>query len=114
MNGGNFLADTNILLYLLGGDDTLAKILNGKQIYISFITEIELLSFKKLSGKEKLNILSLLNDCIIIDINQSIKTLTIEIRENYTIKLPDAIIAATSKYLNLPLITSDNDFKKLK
>lgn len=43
MSGKEILVDTNILLYLLKGNDTLEKILQGKNIYLSFITELELL-----------------------------------------------------------------------
>ncbi|MBI5403207.1 MAG: PIN domain-containing protein [Ignavibacteriae bacterium] len=113
MNGNSLIADTNILLYLLNGDKTLAKILNNKKIYISFISELELQCFKNLSLKEKTLIDSLINDCIIIDINDVIKQNTIEIRKRYALKLPDAIIAASAEYLNLPLLTSDSDFNKI-
>lgn len=47
MNGNKVFVDTNIILYLLGGDSTIAELLNGKQIYISFITQLELLSYSK-------------------------------------------------------------------
>ena len=53
MNGNRFLLDTNIILYLLHGDQTLADILEGKQAYVSFITEVELYGFKTLSAEEK-------------------------------------------------------------
>jgi hypothetical protein len=44
MNGNSLLIDTNIALYLFNGDTTLSFVLDGKKIYISFITELELLS----------------------------------------------------------------------
>lgn len=53
MNGDSFLLDTNIVLYLLSGEKTLAEILRDKRIYISIITEIELFAFKKLSKHDK-------------------------------------------------------------
>ncbi|MFN6946462.1 MAG: PIN domain-containing protein [Cytophagaceae bacterium] len=49
----------------------------------------------------------------IIDINSEIKKITIGLKRNYKIKLPDAIIAATSYYMNLPLMTSDKDITKI-
>jgi len=42
MNGNKLLLDTNIILYLLDGDNTLVNILEGKIPYVSFITELEL------------------------------------------------------------------------
>lgn len=114
MNGIRYFVDTNILIYLLSGDGTLINILDDKQIYISFITEIELLSFKNLSSRDIDKIESMLNNFIIIDINDSIKTTAIRFRKKYNLKIPDSIIAASSYYLNLPLLTSDIDFKPLK
>jgi len=38
---------------------------------------------------------------------------TIKIRQNFKVKLTDSIIAAISQYLNIPLITSDDDFKRI-
>lgn len=59
MNGDKFIIDTNTVLYLLNGDETLADFLFEKQLYISVISELELLSYKKLAlkNKSKLNCL---------------------------------------------------------
>lgn len=43
MSGNNFLLDTNIVLYLLSGNTTVAEIIDGTQLYISFVTQLELL-----------------------------------------------------------------------
>ena len=40
MNGNKILLDTNAVLYLLNGDETLAGFLAGQEIGISTITEI--------------------------------------------------------------------------
>lgn len=53
MNENKFLLDTNIILYLLNGDETLAKLLNEKQLYITVITELELFAFKGITAKEE-------------------------------------------------------------
>ncbi|MGB5024099.1 MAG: hypothetical protein WBO44_02060 [Saprospiraceae bacterium] len=45
MNGDNIQIDTNIAFYLLSGDRVVAEILDSKNVYISFITELELLGF---------------------------------------------------------------------
>jgi predicted nucleic acid-binding protein len=72
MNGNKLFLDTNILLYLLRGDDTLVEVLDKKQICISFITELELLSFPGLNKKDLKVVKDLLNECVIIDINAEI------------------------------------------
>ena len=111
---GNLLIDTNIVLYLFDGDKSIAEFINNRDIYISFISELELLGFKNLNNKEKTIIKEFLNNCIIVDINQNIKVITIELRQNYKIKLPDAIIAATSYYLNMPFFSADKEFEKIE
>lgn len=113
MSGINLLADTNILLYLLSGDITVSALLDSKRLFISFITEIELLTFKKLKPDEKNVIIDLLKRCTIIGLSEEIKTKTIDIKLNHNLKIPDAIIAATSSYLRIPLISADAQFKRL-
>ncbi len=114
MNGTKFLMDTNVVLYLLNGDKTVADLINDKQIYVSFITELELLGYQELTEDERKRIIEFLSECTIININRQIKERTIQIRQHQKIKLPDSIIAATSQYLNIPLISSDADFKKVE
>ena len=55
----------------------------------------------------------MLKSFIIMDINESIKETTIRYRRDFNLKIPDAIIASTANYLNLPLLTSDNAFKSI-
>ena len=59
MNGSRLLLDTNIILYLLDGDETLRDILEGRQVYVSFVTELELYGFKQTDQSE-----NLWGDCI--------------------------------------------------
>ena len=114
MNGSNILLDSNIVLYFLGGEEPLMPLLEEKRLYISFITQLETLGYKSITEKESRMIKSFLNECIIIDINPLIKDITIKLRREYSLKLPDCIIQATALYLNIPLITADTDFKKVK
>jgi len=113
MSGNSLLIDTNIALYLLGGDTILSEVLDGKIIYLSFISELELLSYPDLTDSEEEILSQFISDCIVVDISKEIKIKTIEFRRNYRIKLPDAIIAATASYLRQPIMTADSDFKKI-
>lgn len=45
--------------------------------------------------------------------NNLIKEKHIKIKRAYSIKLPDAIIAATALVFDMPFITADNGFKKI-
>jgi len=112
MNGNSILLDTNIVLYLLNGDKTLIPLLENKQLFVSFITEIELLSYKGIKVKEQAILKEFLSECLIVDINQLIKETTVEIRKKYSLKLPDCIIIATSLYLKIPIISADKEFSK--
>jgi predicted nucleic acid-binding protein len=114
MSGNNILLDSNIVLYLLNGEETLIPLLEEKQLYVSFITQIETLGYKGINEKETQSIKAFLNQCVIVDINPVIKDYTIKLRKEYSFKLPDSIIAATSLYLNAPLISADTDFKKVE
>ena len=114
MSGNKLFLDTNIILYLLSGNPEINEILKGQEAVVSFITELELLSFQGIDPNEESIIIELLKNCQIIQINQDIKRITIELKRKYRLKLPDAIIAATAFYLNLPLITADKTFGKIE
>jgi predicted nucleic acid-binding protein len=110
MNGINLVSDTNPLIYLLNGNIKAAQYLDGKQVWISVITELELFGKKGLSKTEKSEIESLIDSCFVADMNSGIKELTKELLQLPGIRLPDAVIAATAIYLDLPLLTFDADF----
>ena len=78
MNGSRIFVDTNILLYFLKGDQEVIDMISDKDIVISFITELELLSFPRSTDESEKIIKGLLKNCLIIDINPEIKDLTIE------------------------------------
>ncbi len=111
MSGNSVLLDTNIVLYLLNGDKVLSELLHQKKLYLSFINQLELLGFKGITSKQQIEIGKFIKDCIVIDINEEIKTEVIKLRRSYTLKLPDSIILATARFLNIPVITSDSDFR---
>ena len=110
----NYLLDTNIVLYLLNGDEVLARILDRKTPYISFITEMELLCFQKLTVTEENKVKAFLAQCHIIEMNAAIKTMAINIKRTSGLKIPDSIIAATGEYLDISVLTADAEFNKLK
>lgn len=110
MNGNRVFVDTNILLYFLKGEKPIVDFLLEKQLLISFIVELELLSFSKLEPNDLKLIKELLSHCQIIDIDPIIKEKTISIKQKSSLKLPDAIVLATSIRFSIPLITADKDF----
>jgi predicted nucleic acid-binding protein len=113
MNGNSILLDTNIVLYLLNGEETLIPLLEDKNLFLSFITQLELLGARNIKPADLIKIKQFISECTVIDITSGIKEYAINIRQKYTIKLPDCIIMATSLWLNMPLISADQDFKKI-
>src|SRR5690625_836669 len=105
MSGNSLLLDTNIILYFLNGDDTLAPLLQENDLVISIIAEVELLGYEALTGNELIRTKEFLNLCTIINITTDIKERAIKIRRRYKIKLPDAFIMATASSLDIPLVT---------
>ncbi len=114
MNGNKLVIDTNIALYLLDGDEILKEYLEDKVFYLSSITELELLGFKGIIETEEIAIEFFLEECSIVDMNRGIKDITIALRRNYKLKLPDAIIAATAIFLGIPLISADGHFDEIE
>ena len=107
-----YLIDTNVLIdaqmgrLSKSGMDFLAKVINENFI-VSFITLIEYLGYKGIT-KSSQEFISLAE---VIEIDKFIIQNCIDLRKNYKIKTPDAIIAATALARNLILITNnEKDF----
>lgn len=113
MSGTNIVLDTNAVLYLLGGSLDPMSLPKG-EYFISFITELELLSYPNLSKSEEEKIKIFIDSVDVIGLNTDIKRETIHLKRKYKIKLPDAIICATALFLNASFLTFDRSFKKIK
>jgi hypothetical protein len=82
---------------------------------ISIITEIELLGFPKITAKEEKLIRKLLSNFQICYVDKEIASETIELKRQYSLKIPDAIIAATAIRNSAILVTRDeDDFQQIK
>lgn len=112
------LADSNTIIEYVGnkmpGKTLMAldKYFN-QYLALSIITKIEVLGFN-----EEEDQLKMLNDFIglanIFYVNDTIADRTIQLRKEYKIKTPDAIIAATALVNDLILFTRNiSDFKKI-
>jgi len=106
---GKILLDTNAIIYALNYGLKLPQ----ANYSISIITEMELFSYAKLTEHEEDNIKRLLNNFQILTISDTIKTMTIEIRKTYGIKLPDSIICATALVHGATLISNDKQLSKV-
>ena len=66
MNGNRLFADTNILLYYLKGEREIIDMIGDKDLVISFVTELELLSYPITALESKDIINGLLRNCLIL------------------------------------------------
>ena len=117
MNGINYLLDTNVILGLVTGNaDAVSKLSGGnlKNCAFSSITRMELLGFQDITQHEIKIISALLNQMTQFGIDRAIEDKTISIKQQHRIKLPDAIILATSISHNIELLTLDKKLANKK
>ena len=109
--GIDFFVDT--MIYAMEGHPSIADIIRCSP-GISVISEIELFGKKGITQNEISDLRNLLTGFEIVDLNDIIKEIAISLKQKYSIKTFDAIIAATAKCFELPLVTADKDFKKIE
>lgn len=110
----NLLVDTNIILYsAVYNDDIAMELLTENNIFISDITEIELLGYHRLSDEEHRILSDFIATLTVIAINSLIKQKAIALRRKYALKTPDAIIAATALQFDYFLVTADKKLQKI-
>ena len=118
MSGKRYLLYTNAVVALFQGNTQLMRRLQSAEwIGISKITQIEFLAFSGLNGKDKQLFNRFLQrvDVIGLDSEQrELIDLVIGLRQQYGVKLPDAIIAATAIKCEANLITADRQFQKVQ
>ena len=113
-----FLLDTNIIIYYFNGiidGDTIDSILK-ESFNISIITKIEFLSWQKLRTDKELNTqaLAFISHANIYELTNEIANEVIDIRQQYRVKTPDAIIGATALIHGFDIVTNNvDDFKNL-
>jgi len=113
VSGIECVADTNILIYLLEGRVSVDPYI--KTIFAaSVVSEIELMGWYKIDEAQKEILHKLIDRLYIIELLPDIKQIAINIKQQHKIKLPDAIIAATAMHLDVPLLTADRGFEKIK
>ena len=119
--GVTYLWDTNTVIYYLqqqfppAAENFIDDILKLSPPFISVITEIELLCWKTPLESDRKLLHDFIHDALVFELAQPIKFKTADIRREYKIKLPDAIIAATALANTLTLITRNaKDFESIE
>lgn len=115
----NYLIDTNILIYYFNGlmDQSKKEVTETvfiNSFNISIITEIEFLGWTKHTSQSFILAKEFIRNANVIDLNHPIRDQVIQLKRQYSIKLADAIIAATAIQNHFALMTrNDKDFLKI-
>jgi predicted nucleic acid-binding protein len=112
------LLDTNIIIYYFNGIITDSRIdtILKESFNISIITKIEFLSWQKLREDKKLRkeALAFISHANVYELTDKIADTVIDIRQQYRVKTPDAIIGATALVHGFDIVTNNvDDFKNL-
>ncbi len=103
--------DTNIVIYLQKGK--LAQPLPKAHYAVSFVTEIELFSFPSISFAEKQSLQKLFEYLEVVNLTNDLKWKAIELRRDYRLKLPDALVVATALTHQALLLTNDLHLQRI-
>lgn len=110
MNGSRLLLDTNAVVQLLKGNTFLVdKLKQSEYLAISIISKLEFYSFSGLSEADRSLFARFEKRLSVIDLENSAELVQqiASLRVNTSLKLPDAIISATSHLHGCTLVTSD-------
>jgi len=111
------LVDTNILIYHLNGQSVASEyiIKNYSDIAISIITRIEVLSYSSFDEEQEVKVRHLLDAVQMVRLSDAIAEMTAQLRRQYRIKTPDAIIAASALSEDAELVTRNTkDFLSIE
>ena len=116
MNGSSqVVLDSNIVIYLSQKKISINEVFeDNKEYAISLVTYMEILSYDFSSKEEEMFVRKLLSLFRIIDITQSIANEVIVLKKKKKIKLPDAIIVATTLVENAVLYTNDKQLHSIE
>ena len=112
MNGTKGILDSNAIIFASKEEIDVEKMLSKyDEFYVSIITYIEVYAHDFQNSDEKDAIDEIFANLEIIETNKEIADQAIIYRKNKTkkIKLPDAVILATAKYINADLLTDNYD-----
>lgn len=111
-----YLLDTCFILGLINKNEKALQSFGNISVntcFISVINRIELLGFAHANEQEEQSITFALSKIHCLRLSEDVENKTIELRKRHKIKLPDAIVLATSLVHDLELLTLDSKLAKL-
>lgn len=117
MSGNRYLLDTNAIIFLLNGTCALGDLLaRAEWIGISIISKLEFLCFDGLTDADRQGFLNFCDRVDVVDITDSDEALisvVVDLRSHHELKLPDAVIAASTLVNEAVLVTADSHFSRI-
>ena len=117
MSGERCLLDTNAIVCLLRGDQVLhQRLQQAEWVGISILSQIEFLAFPNLGANDRGIFQRFADSVDVVSLDRDDRALIdriVNLRAQYRLKLPDAIIAATAIERAAILITEDRQLQKL-
>jgi tRNA(fMet)-specific endonuclease VapC len=117
MSGNRYVLNTNAIVALLQGNAQLIQLIqNADWIGISVTSQIEFLVFSGLTQSDRQLFQQFLQRVWVIDltaIDAMLIEKIIEVRQQYRLKLPDAVIAAMAIRNSANLVSADQEFAKV-
>ena len=117
MSGERHLLDTNAIIALLQGDQRIIhQLQNAEWVGISIINQLEFLAFAGLSESDRQAFNKFLQRVEVVGLEPSqaeLIQLTIQLRQQHRLPLPDAIIASTAIQADACLVTADQQLHSI-
>ncbi len=111
-----FLMDSNVVIDYFGNKlpHKATSFINNLPAVISVITRIEILGWYNATPEQLHKLKNFVEQSVVYSLTEVVIQQTISLRQQYRIKLPDAIVAATALTQNKTLLTRNvNDFKNI-
>ena len=114
-----YICDTNVILYHLRDEEAVRTFIDERldspfPLYLSVVSETELLRWPQLPDEEEAAILELLPIFSIVPLDSNLARKAGRIGRLYNLKLGDSIIAATAQFTGSILVTRNvRDFKRV-
>jgi predicted nucleic acid-binding protein len=115
-----YTLDTNAIIYYLDEEPTVVPLLEpilGQEmaIFVSVVTELELLSHPGLTEEDMAAIQQLLTSVVIFPLESRLAQLAGALRRQYHLKTPDSVVAATALLTHTTLVTRNiRDFQGIE
>jgi tRNA(fMet)-specific endonuclease VapC len=117
MSGDRYLLDTNAIIALLQGNQQIIhQLQNAEWVGISIINQLEFLAFTGLSEADRQAFDQFLQRVEVLGLepNQTeLIQLTIQLRQQHRVPLPDAIIAGAAIQAKACLVTADQQLHSI-